>query len=82
MKSKQQFEKKPPKNLVCSFFLSIFAILQRNYQLLHLILTTMAEKSKKQLIYKDYSAVNTNGSPLNVDMTESTNLLGGEIWYN
>ena len=42
----------------------------------------MAEKSTKQLIYKDYSAVNTNGSPLNVDMTESTNLLGGEIWYN
>lgn len=45
-------------------------------------ITTMAEKCKKQLIYKDYSAVNTNGSPLNVDMTESTNLLGGEIWYN
>lgn len=42
----------------------------------------MADNSKKQLIYKDYSAVNTDGSPLNVDMTESINLLGGEIWYN
>lgn len=42
----------------------------------------MADSSKKQLIYKDYSAVNTNGSSLNVDMTESSNLLGGEIWYN
>ena len=39
----------------------------------------MADRSKKQLIYKDYSAVNTNGSSLNVDMTD---LLGGEIWYN
>lgn len=42
----------------------------------------MADRSKKQLIYKDYSAVNTNGSSLNVDMTENSSLLGGEIWYN
>lgn len=42
----------------------------------------MADRSKKQLIYKDYSAVNTNGSSLNVDLTENSSLLGGEIWYN
>ena len=42
----------------------------------------MADRSKKQLIYKDYSAVNTNGSSFNVDMTENSSLLGGEIWYN
>ena len=42
----------------------------------------MADRSKKQLIYKDYSAVNTNGSSLNVGLTENSSLLGGEIWYN
>jgi hypothetical protein len=61
------------------FFADICNTIESNS---YLILTTMADNSKKQLIYKDYSAVNTDGSPLNVDVTESINLLGGEIWYN